>query len=279
MGEMLIIDPVWRGSKKFAIYRNPDSRDRRQIFADDYKSARFVLAGDGSLFAGQSYEFTHGDSHTALLTTFRANAYWSGQLVTMGPYFPIAWGGMLNPAIDTDDPRNTSYAYHNRERNHVVAEWNARGDICLARMGHYLPRERGLLDHSVAWARFTSGMRIGFPKIEPLEGFRVNEPISAHSRCLLMMHGDGHLYIFDHETDPHDAERALGAAERIVTRGYRNAEPVVGIKLGGNGNAHVVFSDVTHPVAFMMANQNALKAFGGAMDFDMTFNERAMAVL
>jgi hypothetical protein len=275
MGEMLIIDPTWRGGKKFAIYRNPDSRDRRDLFSDDYKSARFVLAGDGSLFVGQSYEFTHADSHTALTSLFEANTFWSGELLTAGPRFPVSFGGVLNPTIQQDDPRNTWGAYHPRKGDHVTAEWNARGDVCLARMGRYTLRDRGIVDHSIAWRKFTSGMRIGFPAIEPLPGFRVNEPVQANARCLLMLHGDGHLYTFDHEIPPLDAERLLSEAERSLN-GQRT-EPVVGLQLGGNGNAHIAFSEVTNPIAFMMTNQNAIEAFGGVIDFELSFNDRAVA--
>lgn len=281
MGEMLIIDPKWRGGKPFAVYRNPGSRDRRDIFNDEWRSARFVLTGSGDLIVGRAYEFLHGDSHTRLTSIYGANFVWSGELILDGPKFPTAFGLTLNPKIAYEDAaRFTSGRHRDPFDQSCDAEFNDEGTVCLARMSHYSYRDRGFLDQSRRWRNFTRGLKLGLPAIEPLPGFTVNQKVEAKTRALILLHNDGHLYFFDHGEDIHEACHKLSIAEwNLFARGKRGGggDPLVGVAVGGNGNMHVRFSEGSCPIALFKDNQNVHECFGEDFDFETTFSDIAIA--
>jgi hypothetical protein len=280
MADLVIIEPKWRNGQPFEIYRNPGARECRLLMRDQWRSVRFVLAGNGLLFVGRSHEFMHHDSHTMLTQLFDANPFWSGEIILDGPHFPHAFGGTLSHSISLDDPRNTWGARHiESDTSTRSAEYNQEDNICLARMSHYSVRERGILEQSRVWQRFVRGLRMTFPGIAPLDGFVVNQPIDGTTRAMVFLSTDGNLYHFPHDIDHWEAGRRLQEAERRLYRrgdNGRYCEPVVGIQLGGNGNMHVMFSDVSHPIEFLRDNKNFRDTFGDA-DFDITRNDKAIA--
>lgn len=279
MGELLTIHPSWRGAPPFPIYRNPDSKDRKELMLrDEHRALRFFLAGDGSLYAGNAWEFLHSDEHTHLLNVFDASPFWSGELWLPGPHFPTGFGMTMR-----SDVRETARGYVRPDGSqHLDAEYNPRETILLARMSHYIARERGLLDQSVSWRRFTLGLSMQFEPIPPLPGFRVNEKIFPNSRAYVFLHGDGHLYVFDRDVDHFEAMHQLREAERaLYPRALRchsgGAGPVVGMQLGGNGNMHLRFSEVTQPLQFLLDNRNFRECFGEQIDFEVSESEIAIA--
>jgi hypothetical protein len=263
MGEKITINPTWRNSPPFEIYRNPDSRDRRDIFSRGSHIVRFTLTGDGSLFIGDAYEFMHYDSHTTLCDMYRANPYWDGLL----------YGNNAAPLS------NPNYLYYHEANSfsHTTNEFNSEKTALLMRTSNFHYRERGLLDQSIPWKRFTVGMGLDFPKILPLPGQTSNQIVTASTRAFIILHGDGHLYFFDPEMSENnlhlDAERILQTEERTLVSapGWdRGTQCVIGFRLGGNNNLHYVFSEVSDPRSFLLQNENFIKCFGQDFNFEIS---------
>lgn len=277
MNSIITIDPVWRDAPPFQIYRNPDSKVRAQMIAQSSRRGfRFVLSGNGDLFVGDSWEFTHHDSHTRLKSLYGSNAVWMGEIVFAGPHFPVAYDQILNPMIAEDDPQNRFGARHQSILPHTTAEFTTQPPVCLIRLSHYPYRSRGLLDQSVNWRRFIIGS-LRLPAIDPLEGFDANLPVDASSRYLVLLHNDGHLYFFPKDHDIHEAAVALSKAEAKLFKGYHTtSETIIGMRLGGNSNSEIEFSDATHPMAFLRHNRNFIKCFSG-VDLEI-IDQRHVAV-
>lgn len=269
MGERIIINPAWRSAPEFTIFRNPDTRDRVEIFSRGSSIVRFSLVGDGSLYVGDAYEFTHHDSHTRLLNLYGANPYWDGEL-----YGPRS-SALSNPDYQLFDAPNTF--------EHTTNEINSSKTAMLTRTSNYHLRERGILEQSQAWRRFTIDLGLDLPKIEPLSGQIANQPITASTRAFVVLHGDGHLYFFDPEMSEDmrhlDAVKLLSKAEcraEGVPEWQRGCEPVIGFRLGGNGNLHYVFSAVSDPRAFLLSNRNFVNCAGRDFDFEVSQDDIRM---
>lgn len=264
MAEPIILTPSWRAAAPFMIYRNPGSRERRNLFSGDRRTVRFTLAGDGSLYVGRAMEFLHGDMYKIAQDEIKAEPFWSGTLDIAGPNFPISYADILAPNISENDTRNVWRARHHTNSNIIQGEYNSRGDVCLGRTSHYRVRQRGILDRSLAWQTFTRGLRIEFSTIAPVAHPTLNEPPNSHSRFLVMLFDDGHFYQFPHDQDILDAERQLCAGEAIL-----------GLRFGGNGNCDVVFSEVSRPIEFICSLTHP---FGDVLSrFDVTLDSRRIA--